>query len=178
KQSLTHDCQRQTHHLFGDVQRFPIPPTLSHAHRVRRHHFGIGGHSLAVEGGLSQTSLATMEIAFTRQQSFTQQAFGSLEHKPFGEALIVRDQNILDVVRMIEEKRLLRANLEVSNIAIALREVLKIRERTATVRKHTGKRKRPLRTGRKGTGKWLSLLVESHCVSDLKRNGGNRQTTL
>ena len=86
------------------------------------------------------------------------------------EVLVVRDQDILNVVRVIEEKRLLRPNLEVSDISVA-RQVLKIRQRPAKIRKHIGERKCPFRTGRESALWGVRLLVNSHCGSDLKRIG-------
>jgi hypothetical protein len=49
------------------------------------------------------------------------------------EAWVIGDQNVLDVIRMIQEKRFLRPQAKIGNVAILRSEILKKRQRTFAV---------------------------------------------
>jgi hypothetical protein len=48
-------------------------------------------------------------------------------------ARVIRDQNVLDVIRVIQEKRLLRTETKIGKIAKLGREILKKRQRTFAI---------------------------------------------
>ena len=74
---------------------------------------------------LCQSPLPPVNFIFAGQQSFTQQTLGALQREAFMEAWMIGDQNVLDVIRMIQEKRFLRAKSKIGNVAILRREILK-----------------------------------------------------
>jgi hypothetical protein len=80
---------------------------------------------------LSETPLAAMKVALAGQESFAEQAFGALESAAFHEALVMRDQHILDVIRAIEKENVLRAEPEINYIAMLARCPLQIGESIA-----------------------------------------------
>ena len=74
-----------------------------------------------------------MKFVFTGQQSFAQQTLRALQREALVKALVVGDQNVFDVIRMIYEKRFLRAEAKIGNVAILRREVLEKRQRAFAV---------------------------------------------
>jgi len=86
---------------------------------------------------LCQSPLPPVNFIFAGQQSFTQQTLGALQHEAFMEAGVIRDQNVLDVIRMIQEKRFLRTKAKIGNVAKLRGQILKKRERTLAVSKQT-----------------------------------------
>jgi hypothetical protein len=83
--------------------------------------------------GLGQSPLPPVHFIFAGQQSFAQQTLGPLQCETFMKARVMSDQNVLDVVRMIQEKRFLRTEAKVGNVAKLRREILKKRQRTFAV---------------------------------------------
>jgi hypothetical protein len=74
-----------------------------------------------MKGWLGQATLATMEVALAGQKTFAEESLGALERAAFHEALMVCDQNVLDVVRVIEEVNVLRAEPEINYVAVFMR---------------------------------------------------------
>src|SRR6266566_9477549 len=97
---------------------------------------------------LGQAPLPAMEFALAGQQSFAEQTLGPLQRQAFHEILAVGHQNVFDKIRMIEEERFLRAQLEIRNVAVLLREVLKKRQRPAPVSQQPSQWDPPPRTWR------------------------------
>jgi hypothetical protein len=87
-----------------------------------------------MKGWLGQTTLATMKVALAGQKTFAEQSLGALERAAFHEALMVCDQNVLDVVRVIEEVNVLRAKLEIYYVAVFMRCALQVGERVTAKR--------------------------------------------
>ena len=89
---------------------------------------------------LRQTPLPPVKFIFAGQQSFTQQTLGALQREAFMKAWVIGDQNVLDVVRMIQEKRFLRTETKIGNVAILRGEVLKKWQRTFAIGEQTRQR--------------------------------------
>src|SRR4051812_32623252 len=87
-----------------------------------------------MKGRLSQATLATMKVALARQETFAEKPLGALERAPFHKALIISDQNVLDVVRVIEEVNILRAESEIDYVAMRARSLLQVGERVTAKR--------------------------------------------
>jgi hypothetical protein len=83
--------------------------------------------------GLCQSPLSAVHFIFAGQQSLAQQTFGALQGQAFMKARVIRDQNVLDVIRVIQEKRLLRTETKIGKIAKLGREILKKRQRTFAI---------------------------------------------
>jgi hypothetical protein len=62
-----------------------------------------------MKGRLREPSLPSMKVAFAGQESFPEQTLGALERTPLHKFLVVRDQYVLDVVRVVEKENVLRA---------------------------------------------------------------------
>ena len=67
-----------------------------------------------------------MKVALAGQESLAKQSFGALERAAFHEALVVSDQHILDVIRVIEKENVLRAEPEINYVAVLARCPLQI----------------------------------------------------
>jgi hypothetical protein len=87
-----------------------------------------------MKGWLGQTTLATMKVALTGQETFAEKPLGALERAAFHKTLVMSDQNILDVVRMVEEVNVLRAESEMDYVAVLARGLLQVGERIAAKR--------------------------------------------
>jgi hypothetical protein len=101
EQRLADDRQRQAVHLGGDVERPPVDPRAPHPVRVRDHRRAVGGNPIAVEGGLHQPALPQVHRAFAGQQPFAEHPLGTLQAAALHEALVVGDEDVLDVLRSL-----------------------------------------------------------------------------
>jgi hypothetical protein len=87
-----------------------------------------------MKGWLGQTTLATMKVALARQKTFAQKTLGALERAAFHEVLMMSDQNVLDVVRVIEKVNVLRAESEIDYVAVLMRGELQVGKRITAKR--------------------------------------------
>jgi hypothetical protein len=87
-----------------------------------------------MKGWLGQTTLATMKVALAGQQTFAQKTLGALESAAFHKTLMMRNQNIFDVVRVIKKVNVLRAESEIDYVAVILRCTLQVGERITAKR--------------------------------------------
>jgi hypothetical protein len=87
-----------------------------------------------MKGRLGQTTLATMKVALAGQKTFAQQTLRALERTAFHEALVMSDQNILDVVRVIEKVNVLRPEPEIDYVAMRARGLLQVGKRITAKR--------------------------------------------
>jgi hypothetical protein len=81
--------------------------------------------------GLGQTTLPTMKISLAGQESLAEQSLCALERATFHETLMMRDQHVLDVVRVVEKENILRAETEIDYIAVLARRALQVGKRIA-----------------------------------------------
>ncbi len=88
-----------------------------------------------MEGWLGETPLTAMKFTFARQESLAQQTLRTLQRETLYEVVIICDQDIFDVVGMVQEKRFLWPQFEIGDITILRGQVLKERQRPATVSK-------------------------------------------
>jgi hypothetical protein len=102
-----------------------------------------------MERGLSEPSLPQMMFTLAGEQTFAEQPLCPLQHEPLVEMLVIRDQCFFDKVWVIEEKRFLRTELEIADITILSRKVLKEWQRSATIFEHRGQRDFSSRARRK-----------------------------
>jgi len=100
-----------------------------------------------MKGWLGQTTLATMKVALAGQKTFAQQTLGALERAAFHEALMMCDQNVLDVVRVIEKVNVLRAEPEMDYVAVRARGELQVGERITAKRSEVSADQLTLRAG-------------------------------
>ena len=87
-----------------------------------------------MKGWLGQTTLATMKVALAGQKTFAEESLGALERAAFHKALMMCDQNVLDVVRVIEKVNVLRAEFEMDYVAVFFRGKLQIGKRITAER--------------------------------------------
>ena len=133
EQRLAHDLQRDAHHLLMDVAFFAGPPVFQRALRVAHHGFRIGGDARAVKRRLRQPPLPQPETVFAGQQSFAKKYFIGEQHAPFVKLARVRDQHILDVVRMIDKKTAERVIAHPGDVAVGSRAM---REKSQWIARH------------------------------------------
>ncbi len=110
----------------------PSLPALAHAIGMRDHHRGIVGNSIAVERRLQQPPLTQVRRALARKESLAQQSFGPLQAPALGEVLLMRDQDIADVLRVIDEVDALATHPEIDDVAVLARDSRKELERIAS----------------------------------------------
>ena len=84
-------------------------PPFTHDRRVVHHGVAVRCDARAMKRRLRQTPLPAMKLAFTRQQSFTEQTFGALQREALHETMAVRYENVFYEIGMIDEERVLRA---------------------------------------------------------------------
>src|SRR5581483_2438693 len=84
---------------------------------IRLHHLGIACDAVAMKRGLHQTALPHVEVAFARQQTFTEEEFGALEGTAFHERALLRHQHVANQIGMIDEIEMLRAEGEMRDVA-------------------------------------------------------------
>jgi hypothetical protein len=136
EQGLADDRQRQPVHLAGNVDRPPVDPGASHPIRVRHHRRAVGGNPVAVERRLHQPALPQMDRALAGQQSFAENPLGALQPAALHEALVVRDEDVLDVLRIVDEEHLLAAHAVGDDVAVGAREIGEEGERIAAGQIH------------------------------------------
>ena len=72
--------------------------------------------------GQRESSLPMVKLAFARQKSIAQHAFGALESTPLHKTGLLRHQYVFDVFRMIDKKIMVRTGIEVGNVPVILSE--------------------------------------------------------
>jgi hypothetical protein len=101
-----------------------------------------------MKGWLSKTTLAAMKLSLARQQPFAQETLRALESAPLHEALVMRDQHVLDVVRVVEKEDFLRTEAEVHDVAVLLRGLLQVAQSVAPEGSEIAAEQTALRTWR------------------------------
>jgi hypothetical protein len=113
-----HNRQRQRHHLSIHVDRLPIAPSIAR-HPGAIHHFTcVRGDALAVKGGLHESTLTQVKLAFARQEAFTEQHLRALQHVSFHECALVCDENVAHIIGVSDEVHSQVTNLRSSNVPL------------------------------------------------------------
>ena len=102
EERLADDRERESHHLFRDVERLAVAPARRSLGGELRHHARVGAYALPVEGGLGESPLAAVELALARQKPFAQETLGALQRAPLVEAAVVRDEDVADVFGVVQ----------------------------------------------------------------------------
>ena len=150
EQRLADDREREPVHLPGDVQRGAVGPRVPHPIRVRHHRAAVAGDPIAVKRRLHQAALAQVHGALARQQPFAEQALRALQPAALDEVLVVRDEDVADVLRAVDEEDRFAAHPVGHDVAVRAREVRVERERVAARPIDQRAEQRGLRSGRRG----------------------------
>ena len=102
----------------GDIDGVSIAPRVALLDAERRHDAGIFVQPHAMKGGLNEPPLAGVQRAVARQQPVAEQPPRAAQRSPFDEPMMVRHQHLLDVVGMIQQKHVERAEPEVRDVAV------------------------------------------------------------
>jgi hypothetical protein len=84
-----------------------------------------------MECGLREPALASMKLALARQKTLAEKTLRAFERAPLVKAFVVRDENVADVVRVVEQEDALRPRPEAHHVAVLAREPREKRERVA-----------------------------------------------
>ena len=79
-------------------------------------------NAIAVESRLCQPALAAVLVSFAQQYAFAEETPGTLPSSAFEEVVIVIDQNVAHVVRMIYKEDVFQTDAETTHIAVRVRE--------------------------------------------------------
>src|SRR5260221_9341092 len=112
---------------------------------------------------LHQTALTEVEGILARQQSIAQQTLRPLETAALREVAVVRDEDVADVLRIVDEENLLAAHPVRHEVPVLARESGEKRERIAAGTVDQRSEQRDLRSRRRrGRG---------HCPNRSTRSG-------
>ena len=125
------NSERQPAHLGGDVDRVCVFVSFALVARERNHRVCVGRETLPVKRRLNDAPLTAVEGAIARQQSVAEQSPRSSKRTPFDEAVLMREQHLLDVVGMVQEKNTQRREPDVDDIAVFGADPQDKRERIA-----------------------------------------------
>src|SRR5919206_1772525 len=89
-----------------------------------------------------------MKVALARQKPFAQEPLGPLQRAPLDEVLLVSDEHVFDVVRVIQEIHVLRPNLEIDYVAVLARRAHEEVNHVAAVGEETDGGPAPVRPRR------------------------------
>ena len=87
-----------------------------------------------------------MKLALTGQQTFAQQNLGTLQRTALREIVLIGDQDLPDVLRLVDQIRMLRTELEIRNVAVLIRGPLQETERVSAKRGNLSYDRRVLRS--------------------------------
>src|SRR5215213_11402657 len=76
-----------------------------------------------MKGRLGQAALPAMKVALAREQSFAEQPLRPLQRAALRKILLVSDEHVLDVIRVVEKVNVLWPHPEIGDVAV-LREAL------------------------------------------------------
>ncbi len=137
EERLAHDTEGESHHLLMDVddkgRRCPgqLGPAFRGALRVLHHSAGIERDPLLVEGGLDQPALPPMKLAFASEQPFAQEILGQLETPALVKSAVLRDQQVLDQIGMVEEVNPAVSQADQGDVTVVAGHPLEQAERVA-----------------------------------------------
>ena len=91
-----------------------------------------------MESRLDQAALAAMKLAFTGEQTFSEQDLRAFQKTALGEICLIGDQDVFDPIRIADEVNILRAQTVMHQIAMIACEALqKLRRIFTKLREHT-----------------------------------------
>ena len=91
---------------------------------MRDHLLRVRRNAVAMKGGLREPTLLQMELAFADEQAIAEHFLEPVNREPFREEAIVRDEDVLDELRMIDEVDgvLVLAESELHDVAVFARQ--------------------------------------------------------
>jgi hypothetical protein len=105
EQHLRDDQQREAHQLVVHVDRVAVAPSVERPLGVAHHHVAVRRNAVAMERRLRQATLTQPEVALAREQAVAEDAANvSPEERVLDEVLVVRHQDLLDVLRITEHE--------------------------------------------------------------------------
>ena len=154
--------------LPGVADLLYLDALRTQAIRVRHHRVAVGGDAIAMKRRLHQPPLAEMVRIFAGQQPLAKQPPRALQAAPLDEVPVVCDEDVLNQMRVADEKNLLAAHAVGHDVAIGACQAGEERQRIAAAGPiHELMPWRKLRPGRlSGRGRRLQHGPSSHS-SDL-----------
>ena len=107
----------------------PSRHSRAHPIRVGHHRPAVAGDALAVKRRLHQPPLAQVIGAFARQQAVAEQPLRPIESAALHEAAVVRDEDVLDRRRVVDEEHLLARHPVGREVAVGARQAGEERNR-------------------------------------------------
>src|SRR3989454_10825937 len=95
-------------------------PAPAHSAGIVHHRGSISGNPSMMKRRLQQPALFAMQFAVGSEQAVAKQSLRPLQALPFGEIVLVRDQDSLDLSRVVQEKDVRRSGFEMNQVAILL----------------------------------------------------------
>ena len=118
---------------------------------ARAHLVGVRGDALAVEGGLRESALAAVQVAFAQEQPLADELARALSAAALEEVVVVVDEYVADALGAVDEEDALAADAEGRDVAVLAREFEHEVERVAAARVYESAEERvSLRPWRQG----------------------------
>jgi len=90
-----------------------------------------------MERGLCQSPLAQMKVSLTSHQSFAEKALRALQAFALHEILVVRDQDVSNMIWVFEQEKRLLAEPEMNQIAVTIGQIHQEFDRVAAKRENS-----------------------------------------
>ena len=111
--------ERQLHHFFRHVARIAVAPVPRLHLRAIEHRGRVFVDSVAMKRGLRQPPLPPPEISFADQQALPQQALGGFfRQRALVKFALLEKQQLLDVIRMVQQNAALQDHRDADDVAI------------------------------------------------------------
>src|SRR5580698_7733461 len=123
-----------------------------------------------MESRLDQAALAAMKLAFTGEQTFSEQDLRAFQKTALGEICLIGDQDVFDPIGLGDQVHVLGAQTKMNQVAVIAREALqKLRCIPPKLREHAenGKSFTQRRAGNHASSLLLLLLllkVDQFCI--------------
>ena len=118
KNNPSRNGQGESAHLVGNIDGVSIPQYVTPQRGLMCHDVCIVVHPHGMEGRPNEPSLTSVLRAVTRQEPVTEQSPRTVQRSPFFEAMLLGDEDVLDVFGAIQEKRIVGAEPEVRDVAV------------------------------------------------------------
>ena len=148
---LSHDIEGQTHHVLVDVADFAVAPRGRETRREIDHGAAVGRDAIAMKRRLGEPTLPAPEVPLAGEQPVTEDgAQGRLDEAVLQPELVPGDQDVLDQIRMADERHLQRAERNPDDVAVAIAHRPEESERIVQVRAQIADERQPRGSRRKG----------------------------
>jgi hypothetical protein len=104
------------------VAIFPTTPGVPLSGRDVHDGAGMTRHVLAVETGLNQPPLATMELAFAREQPLSEEIARLLERAALREVAMLDHEHVVNEIGMVDEEETLATGADFDHVAVFTRQ--------------------------------------------------------